>query len=123
MPRPPLNLHAVKLVREGADFEKDLLREGFENREVGGGWVSGNRGLDPCHCIFLHLIQLLQNGLGHTSGSQRNLKLLWCHRGYARGNLGLLWLNGATAAVLLWYFSKGPRLGPIAIKDLQNKHK
>ena len=93
-------------------------------KEGGGeGWVSRDRGLDPCHYIFPNSIWHLQNGLSHQGSSRRNLGLLWCHRGYALGNLGLLQLNGATVAVLLRHFPEGPGLGPIAIKDLQNKHK
>jgi hypothetical protein len=75
----------VKLVREGVGAEEELLNEGGageRGKRVGGGWVSGDRGLDPCHCIFLHSIQLLQNSLSHQSGGRRNLGLLQCHRGY-----------------------------------------
>ena len=128
IPKPLLNRRTVKLAREGvAGKEVGLRIVSVNGRErgkgAGRGWVSGDRGLDPCHCIFLHLVQLLQNSLSHHSGSRRNLGLLRCHRGYTQGNLGLLQLNGAMAVVLLRHFPKGPRLGPIAIKDLQNKHK
>ena len=128
IPKPLLDLHAVKLAREGVAAKEVGLRmvsgDGTERgKGAGRGWVSGDRGLDPYHCVFLHLIWLLQHSLSHQGGSQRNLRLLRCHRGYARGNLRLLRLNGATAAALLRHFPKGPRLGPITIKDLQNKHK
>ena len=121
---PLLDLHTVKLAREGVVGKEDRFREMERGSEgVGGEWVSGDEGLDPCHCIFPNSIQLLQNGLSHQGSGWRNLGLLRCHRGYAWGNPGLLQLNGATVAALLQHFLKGPRLGPIAIKDLQNKHK
>ena len=127
-PKPLLDPRAVKLARKGVAGKEGvhgwvLVDRRERGKEVGRGWVSRDRGLDPCHYVFLHSIWLLQNSLSHPSSSWRNLGLLWCHRGYAQGNLGFLRLNGATAAALLWHFPKGPSLGPIAIKDLQNRHK
>ena len=92
-------------------------------RQKERGWVSRNRGLNPYHFFFLHQFQLLQNSLHHIGSSQRNLELLQCHRGNVQGNPSLLWLYEAMAVTLLQHFSKGPRLGHIAIKELQNKHK
>ena len=123
--KPFLDLRTVKLAGEGVVGKEDRFSEmeGGESEAGHREWVSGDRGLDPCHCIFLHSVQLLQNSLSHTCSGRRNLAFLQCHRGNTQGNLGLLWLNGVTVVALLQHFPKGPRLGPIAIKDLQNIHK
>ena len=63
--KPLLNLHMVKLIREGVVEEEDVLRHGLSAKGRGGSeagegqWVSGDRGLDPCHCVFHHWIWLL----------------------------------------------------------------
>ena len=57
-----LNLHTVKLTRERVYEEEEFLWDttmacrGSEREGNGGGgkWVSGGRGLDPCHCFVLH---------------------------------------------------------------------